>query len=74
MFLCTKKDSKIVKKWLSFGYFAPERLGDSIDNRMGLKGILGCSFVPKDPKLVKKWLSYGYFPFERLRDFIENYM
>ena len=42
-----QKDKKSVKKWLSYGYFPPERLWNSIGNQMGQKGILGRSFVPK---------------------------
>ena len=46
-----QKDKKSVKKWLSYGYFPPERLCDSIENQMGQKGILRCSFVPKRSKI-----------------------
>ena len=59
----TKKDSKSVKKWLSCGYFVPERLGDSIDNRMGLKGILRCSFVPKRSKIGQEMAELRLFSY-----------
>ena len=36
-----QKDSKLVKKWLSYGYFPPERLRDSIENHLGQKVIFG---------------------------------
>ena len=48
--LC-QKDPKLVKKWLSYGYFPTERLRDLIENHMGPKGILACSFVPKRSKI-----------------------
>ena len=46
-----QKDPKSVKKWLSYGYFPTERLRDFIENHMGPKGILGCSFVSKRSKI-----------------------
>ena len=41
------KYPKSVKKWLSYGYFPIGRLGDSIENHMGEKHILGCFFCAK---------------------------
>ena len=55
-----QKDPKSVKKWLSYGYFLTERLCDLIENHMGPKGTLGCSFVPKISKvgqdMAELWL------------------
>ena len=34
--------------------FPPERLCDSIENQMGQKGILRCSFVPKRSKISQE--------------------
>ena len=59
--LCLK-DSKLVKKWLSYGYFPTERLREFIENHMGPKGILDCSFVPKRSKIgqgmAELWLFF----------------
>ena len=43
----------------SLGDFPPKRLHDYIDNHMGQKGNLRCSFVLN---IFKKQLRYGYFP------------
>ena len=51
--LC-QKDPKLVKKWLSYGHFPTERLRDFIENYMGPKGILGCSYVPKISKVSQE--------------------
>ena len=39
-----QNDSKLVKKWLYYGHFLPERLCDYIEKHMGQKGR-GCSSV-----------------------------
>ena len=71
--LC-QKDLKLVKKWLGYGYFPNERLCDFKENRMGPKGIFGCSFVQKRFKIGQEMAELCYFPTERLRDFNENHM
>ena len=58
--LC-QKDPKSVKKWLSYGYFPTERLRDFIENHMGPKGILGCSFVPKRSKIGQEMAELWLF-------------
>ena len=55
------KRSKPVKKWLSYGYFPPGRLCDSIENHMGQKAILGCSFVPKIYKIGQEMAELWLF-------------
>ena len=71
--LC-QKDQISVKKWLNYGYFPSERLRDFIENHMGPKGILGCSFVPKRSKIGQEMAELQLFSTERLRDFIESHM
>ena len=55
-----QKDPKSVKKCPSNGHFLPERLRDSIENHMGPRGILLCSFLPKGSKtsqeIAELWL------------------
>ena len=51
------KYPKLVKKWLSYGYFPIGRLGDSIENLMWQKGILWYSFVPKK---IQNWSRNGW--------------
>ena len=58
--LCLK-DSKLVKKWLSYGYFSNERLRDFIENHMGPQGILGCSIVPKRFKIGQEMAELWLF-------------
>ena len=71
--LCLK-DPKSVKKWLSYGYFPTDSLRDSIENHIGQKGMLGCSFVPKISKIGQDLAELWPFYPERLRDSIENHM
>ena len=49
-----QKDPKSFKKWLSYGYFPAEMLHDSIENHMGQKWILSCSFKPKRSKISQE--------------------
>ena len=44
----------MVKKWLIYGHFPPERFRDSNENHTGQNGILWCSFVPKRSKIGQK--------------------
>ena len=55
------KYPKSVKKWLRYGYFPVGRLGDSIENHMGQKGILGLFFVPKISKISQQMAGLGLF-------------
>ena len=48
------KESKIGQKWLSYCYFLPERLPDSIENQIGKKGILWCLLVTKRSKIGRE--------------------
>ena len=56
-----QNDPKLVKKWLSYGYFPTERLRDFVENHMGPKGILGCSFVPKTSKIGQEMAELQLF-------------
>ena len=69
-----QKDLKSVRKWLSYCHFLPESLRDSIENHMGPRGILLCSFLPKGSKTSQEIAEIWNFPTERLRDSIENNM
>ena len=55
------KYPKSVKKRLSYGYFSTERLRDFIENHMGPKGILWCSFVPKRSKIGQEMAELQLF-------------
>ena len=67
-----QKDLKSVRKWLSYCHFLPERLRDSIENHMGPRGILLCSFLPKGSTTSQEIAEIWNLPTERLRDSIEN--
>ena len=54
-------DKKLVKKWLSYGYFPNERLRDFNENHMGPKGIFGYSFVPKRSKIGQEMAELWVF-------------
>ena len=51
--LC-QKDPKLVKKWLSYGYFSNERLHDFNENHMEPKENHGYSFLPKGSKISQE--------------------
>ena len=55
-----QKDPRLIKKWLSYGYFSTERLDDSIENQIEQKETLGCAFKQKrskiGPERAELWL------------------
>ena len=74
MFLFCQKDSKSVKKWLSYGFSPTERLRDFNENHMGPNGIFSYSFSPKRVKIGQERAELRLFPTERLGDISENHM
>ena len=58
--LC-QKISKSVNKRLSYGSFPTERLGDSIQNHIGQKRTLWCSFVPKRSQIRQETADLWLF-------------
>ena len=61
VFICSKKIQNRSRN--SYGYFPTGRLRDFIENHVGPKGILGCSFVPKRSKIGQEIAELWLFSY-----------